>query len=270
MYWEFVDKSSLETKEEIYSNIHFDKSIEEITGPGYLLKDLDFRFSIAEDFLCNKISYLIRFIKEDSDLIVKQNKVSGVLCLINAIYSEIKEYDKIAQKESLDEFQEGIYKLWKHYLCNIQDKVAELENEYEFLLKKQEIIHCLNNSECCKENVFFRNHSNDLHLDCIDEVDFNENRILPRETLNFAIALYFYYTNQKIDTTNSKEISRLYGRSANRKLEDAYDTAKNEDDRIHHKLFEKACNQIYNYLPPESKLKVDGDLEKRKGFRVKR
>ncbi|NOU60569.1 hypothetical protein [Marinifilum caeruleilacunae] len=247
--------SELRPKEEIYNNIRVEKWIEEIAGPGYFIKDLELNFTITKEKIGQKISYAIRFIKENSYTLIKEKKTDSLRLLKDAIYADIDKCNSIAFTDSLEEGKEGIYELWKHYLYDIEEKFRELESELNYLSAVEEI------------NIFLMDENIDDE-DVLIYYNYSKNKQKKKDGLNSkkinmsSIALLHFYNEDPIDKFNVDKILDRYGHQAANKLIAKYDLySKSQTERYAFRDFEKRFKEMYEYLSQEGKKRALDDLD---------
>jgi|GEM_PF-5081930 len=249
------DISELKSKEEIYKSIHVEEWVEEITGPGYFIKDLELGFSISEEMICQKISYLTRFINDNSYSLIKEKKTQWINSLQDAICEEIEKCNSNAYCDSLDEGKAGVYDLWKHYLWNIEKKYEELKSALGYLWAAEEINIFLKEEEVDEEEVLiYFNYSKKGNM---------EKDLIRKKLHMSSVVLLHIYNEEPIDKFNVNEILEKYGYKAAKKLIAKYDLfSMSETERYAFRDFEKRFKEMYEYLTVKGKKRALDDLDK--------
>lgn len=254
MQWISEDISELKPKEEIYRSIHVEEWFKEIAGPDYFIKDVEMRFSISEEMICQKITYLIRFINDNTYSLIKEKKTQLIGSLRDAICEEIEKCNSSAYCESLDEGKAGVYDLWKHYLWNIEKKYEELKSALDYLWAAEEINIFIMEEEVDPDEVMiYFNYS---------KKSTNE-KPLKRIKMNMSsIALLHYYNEDPINKFNVDEILDSYGYTSSKALKRRYDLLSCEIERHAFRDFNTCFKEMYEYLTPEGKKRALDDLSR--------
>jgi len=254
MQWISEDISELKPKEEIYRSIHVEEWFKEIAGPDYFIKDVEMRFSISEEMICQKITYLIRFINDNSYSLIKEKKTQLIGSLRDAICEEIEKCNSNAYCDSLDEGKAGVYDLWKHYLWNIEKKYEELKSALDYLWAAEEINIFMMEEEVDPDEVLiYFNYS---------KKSTNE-KPLKRIKMNMSsIALLHYYNEDPINKFNVDELIEEFGFKSAKKLIGRYELLRNKIERHTFRDFEKCFKEMYEYLTEEGKKRALHDLDK--------